>query len=192
MAQQQPKLKNRQSTRDITSQKSFTSEKLIVNNNNYPTKKKIIWLTLGLGWIPTILYGVVSLFWFVFLSFPFLPFGLQIFRIFKFMQFPFSLSEREFSLFSSVTPEATTRARFFFQRYYDPKLIQLLFSRDKTSTFIQCANIVWFLCFGWWICCCHILCGLALFMTIIGKPYAKRHFTLLYLSSRPFGTFIKV
>ncbi|KAG2391971.1 hypothetical protein C9374_013456 [Naegleria lovaniensis] len=135
---QQPKHARQSTIHDTISQKTtdYTSENWIDNTdtNNYLKRKKLIWLTLGLGWIPTLIYGFVSLFWFLFLSIPFLPFGLQIYRIFKFMQFPFSLSE-----FSSSSTD-THIPRFFFQRYYDPKLIQLLFSRDKTSTLIKCAN----------------------------------------------------
>lgn len=48
-------------------------------------------------------------------------------------------------------------------------------------------NILWLICGGIWIAISHIVFGLILFITIIGIPFARRHFKLVEISLMPFG-----
>lgn len=49
------------------------------------------------------------------------------------------------------------------------------------------ANIIWLFCGGFYTALVHIVCGLLLFITIIGIPFARQHFKLVELSMMPFG-----
>jgi uncharacterized membrane protein YccF (DUF307 family) len=48
-------------------------------------------------------------------------------------------------------------------------------------------NLVWLLLAGWYIALAHLLIGAALFVTIIGIPFALQHFKLAALALAPVG-----
>jgi uncharacterized membrane protein YccF (DUF307 family) len=48
-------------------------------------------------------------------------------------------------------------------------------------------NIIWVMTLGWAIALIHLTFGILLAVTIIGLPFAKQHFKLLFLALVPFG-----
>ncbi|KAE9529446.1 MULTISPECIES: YccF domain-containing protein [Testudinibacter] len=48
-------------------------------------------------------------------------------------------------------------------------------------------NIVWFVCFGWWLCLLHIVTGISQCLTIIGIPSGIAHFKLAGIALFPVG-----
>ncbi len=48
-------------------------------------------------------------------------------------------------------------------------------------------NLIWLLLFGWEIAVVHLTAALALFVTIIGIPFALQHIKLIPLALFPFG-----
>jgi uncharacterized membrane protein YccF (DUF307 family) len=48
-------------------------------------------------------------------------------------------------------------------------------------------NVIWLVLAGWWIALAHLLVGAALFVTIIGIPFALQHFKLAVLALAPVG-----
>jgi len=48
-------------------------------------------------------------------------------------------------------------------------------------------NIIWLIFFGWEIALIHLVSGLFLAITIVGIPFAKQHFKLIWLALAPFG-----
>ncbi len=48
-------------------------------------------------------------------------------------------------------------------------------------------NVMWLLLFGWEIALAHLAAALALFITIIGIPFALQHLKLVPLALLPFG-----
>ena len=48
-------------------------------------------------------------------------------------------------------------------------------------------NVIWIPFIGIWLALDHLLCGLLLYLTIIGIPFGKKHFELMSLSFAPFG-----
>ena len=51
-------------------------------------------------------------------------------------------------------------------------------------------NIIWILVCGIELAIAHLFCGLLLFITVIGIPFAFQHFKLAKLSLMPFGATI--
>lgn len=62
-------------------------------------------------------------------------------------------------------------------------------SRQKggDSFLAQIFNIVWLIFFGWEIALAHLTGGLILAITIIGIPFARKHFQLIPVSLLPFS-----
>jgi uncharacterized membrane protein YccF (DUF307 family) len=50
-----------------------------------------------------------------------------------------------------------------------------------------CANVLWFLCGGWWLALAHFITGLLLCIPIITIPFAVQDFKLAGLAIAPFG-----
>jgi uncharacterized membrane protein YccF (DUF307 family) len=48
-------------------------------------------------------------------------------------------------------------------------------------------NIVWLVLAGWYIALAHLMLGAALFVTILGIPFAFQHFKLAVLALAPVG-----
>ncbi len=48
-------------------------------------------------------------------------------------------------------------------------------------------NIVWLVFAGWYIALAHVVVGAALFVTILGIPFALQHFKLAVLALAPVG-----
>jgi uncharacterized membrane protein YccF (DUF307 family) len=48
-------------------------------------------------------------------------------------------------------------------------------------------NIIWLIFFGWEIALAHVTSGLILAITIIGLPFARKHFQLVPVSLFPFS-----
>lgn len=48
-------------------------------------------------------------------------------------------------------------------------------------------NVLWLVLAGWWLALGHIVTGIALFVTIIGIPFAIANFKLIPLSLMPLG-----
>jgi len=48
-------------------------------------------------------------------------------------------------------------------------------------------NVLWVVLAGWWLALGHIVTGIALFVTIIGIPFAIANFKLIPLSLMPLG-----
>ncbi|MCL2551413.1 MAG: YccF domain-containing protein [Actinomycetia bacterium] len=48
-------------------------------------------------------------------------------------------------------------------------------------------NVLWVVLAGWWLALGHIITGIALFVTIIGIPFAIANFKLIPLSLMPLG-----
>ncbi|HEY3481065.1 MAG TPA: YccF domain-containing protein [Streptomyces sp.] len=48
-------------------------------------------------------------------------------------------------------------------------------------------NMLWLILAGWWLALGHIVTGIALFITIIGIPFALANFKLIPLSLMPLG-----
>ena len=48
-------------------------------------------------------------------------------------------------------------------------------------------NILWFVAAGWYIALAHLIVGAALFVTIIGIPFAIQHFKLAVIALAPVG-----
>jgi len=54
-------------------------------------------------------------------------------------------------------------------------------------------NIIWFICFGFWLSLGHLLHAAACFVTIIGIPFGVAHLKLAMLSFAPIGqTIVRV
>jgi len=48
-------------------------------------------------------------------------------------------------------------------------------------------NVIWFICFGFWLALGHLIHAVACFVTIIGIPFAIAHLKLAMLSFAPIG-----
>ncbi len=48
-------------------------------------------------------------------------------------------------------------------------------------------NIIWLILFGWEIALAHVTSGLILAITIVGIPFARKHFQLVPVSLFPFS-----
>jgi uncharacterized membrane protein YccF (DUF307 family) len=48
-------------------------------------------------------------------------------------------------------------------------------------------NVIWLIFFGWEIAIAHLTGGLILAITIIGLPFARKHFQLIPVSLFPFS-----
>jgi uncharacterized membrane protein YccF (DUF307 family) len=48
-------------------------------------------------------------------------------------------------------------------------------------------NVIWLILFGWEIALAHLVGGLILAITIIGIPFARKHFQLIPVSLFPFS-----
>jgi uncharacterized membrane protein YccF (DUF307 family) len=48
-------------------------------------------------------------------------------------------------------------------------------------------NLIWLVCFGWWIALGHVATALALAVTLIGLPFAWAHLKLALLALWPIG-----
>ena len=51
-------------------------------------------------------------------------------------------------------------------------------------------NLFWIIFFGWWLALVHIIVGVALCLTIVGIPFAKKCFKLAALTAMPFGSMV--
>jgi uncharacterized membrane protein YccF (DUF307 family) len=58
---------------------------------------------------------------------------------------------------------------------------------EADTTLYQILNIIWIVLFGWAIALNHLLWGALLAITVIGLPFAKQHFKLMWLALFPFG-----
>lgn len=54
----------------------------------------------------------------------------------------------------------------------------------KPSIFLNC---IWIIFGGLWISLSHLILGVAFFITIIGFPFAQKHFRLAAIALTPFG-----
>ena len=59
-------------------------------------------------------------------------------------------------------------------------------SNDTGCLSLFC-NIIWIIFGGWYTALVHVVMGIILFITIIGIPWAQRHFKLVEVSLMPFG-----
>jgi len=154
------------------------------NRSSSPVK----WMVLGLGFLPFL--GLIFSFflWAIVFSLACLPCAFQLFRLAKFYIFPFSHQEM-------MERQSTAQNISSYYRRVDDESVnrirKLIFKRDKSTLLMWLVNIVWMTMFGWWICLIHLLCAGVLFLTIVGKSYAKRHLVLLETSLFPFGVFIR-
>lgn len=48
-------------------------------------------------------------------------------------------------------------------------------------------NVIWLICFGWFIALTHLIFGIILMITVIGIPFGLQHFKLIPISIYPFG-----
>ncbi len=60
-------------------------------------------------------------------------------------------------------------------------------NRNASGFLTVLMNIIWFLIGGFWIALSHLVVGLLLAITIIGLPFANRHFKMIPLALFPFG-----
>jgi uncharacterized membrane protein YccF (DUF307 family) len=60
-------------------------------------------------------------------------------------------------------------------------------SRPDTGILSTLGNIVWFILAGWWLALWHLVCAIALAITIIGLPFAWAHLKLAGASLFPVG-----
>jgi uncharacterized membrane protein YccF (DUF307 family) len=58
---------------------------------------------------------------------------------------------------------------------------------DANSPLRVVFNIIWILLFGWEIALVHLAAAIALFVTIVGIPFALQHLKLIPLALFPFG-----
>ena len=56
-----------------------------------------------------------------------------------------------------------------------------------TGAFGTVGNIIWFICFGFWLALGHLFHAIACFVTIIGIPFGIQHLKLAMLSIAPVG-----
>ena len=56
-----------------------------------------------------------------------------------------------------------------------------------TGCFGALLNVVWFVCAGWYIALAHLIIGVAQAITLIGIPFALKHFELAGLALAPVG-----
>lgn len=64
---------------------------------------------------------------------------------------------------------------------------------ENNSNALGCVgNVIWFILGGLWIWLTHIIFGLLLFITIIGIPFANKHFLFARLALTPFGRDIDI
>lgn len=59
--------------------------------------------------------------------------------------------------------------------------------RYDAGTGSMVGNVLWLVLAGWWLALGHIVTGIALFVTIIGIPFAIANFKLIPLSLMPLG-----
>ncbi|WP_204104788.1 MULTISPECIES: YccF domain-containing protein [Spirulina sp. CCY15215] len=64
---------------------------------------------------------------------------------------------------------------------------EIVVSEETGSVINMIFNIIWLLVFGWGIALTHLLFSVLFAITIIGLPFAKQHWKLLFLSLFPFG-----
>lgn len=60
-------------------------------------------------------------------------------------------------------------------------------SEEHSNTLGCLGNIIWIFSGGLWIALTHFFYGILLFITIIGIPFAQKHFMLARLAFTPFG-----
>ena len=60
-------------------------------------------------------------------------------------------------------------------------------SEETGSILNTIFNIIWLFLFGWEIALAHLLFAALFAITIVGLPFAKQHWKLLFLSLFPFG-----
>ncbi len=71
--------------------------------------------------------------------------------------------------------------------------VMLPFGKDVTrqegseSFLAQVFNVIWLIFFGWEIALAHLTGGLIMAITIIGIPFARKHFQLIPVSLFPFS-----
>ncbi|MGK7928606.1 MAG: YccF domain-containing protein [Spirulina sp.] len=64
---------------------------------------------------------------------------------------------------------------------------EIVVTEETGSVLNTIFNIIWLFLFGWEIALTHLLFAFLLAITIIGLPFAKQHWKLLFLCLFPFG-----
>lgn len=65
-------------------------------------------------------------------------------------------------------------------------------SDPKTGPIGCIGNVIWIICFGWWLALIHIFFGILLCISIIGIPWGKMQFRMVGVSLAPFGRDIRI
>ena len=52
------------------------------------------------------------------------------------------------------------------------------------------ANVIWFVCCGWWLAIGHVIAGLLNCITVIGIPFGIQHFKLAGVALSPVGKIV--
>lgn len=65
-------------------------------------------------------------------------------------------------------------------------------SEPKSGCLTSALDVLWFFIGGAWIVLEHLFFGVLLFITIIGIPFARKHFTLARVALRPFGRTVDI
>lgn len=60
-------------------------------------------------------------------------------------------------------------------------------NEDSVGCLSFVLNIIWFFLGGIWIAITHLFWGIVLCITIVGIPFGKQHFKMIYLALVPFG-----
>ena len=136
------------------------------------------WLSLGLGFITFIFFGLCSVCWILSCLLICLPCSLQLMKIAKFLLFNVKKS-KPYRKYKSIEE----RSIGFIK--------DQMFMREKTSLLMILSNFVWFCMFGWFIASIELICIVILYLSVIGRDNAKRHVALLSLLAFPFGVFLK-
>ena len=138
---------------------------------------KIKWILLGFGWLTFVNVSLSTVFLIILCPFACIPCTRQLIRVCRLTLFPYSHFSQP-----SINGVKNNDSNGISQKG--------LYNRDKKSFGVICFNIFWILLFGWWIICVELLIVTFLYLTWIGKNFARRHLILLNILIMPFGVFI--
>ncbi|EFC41181.1 predicted protein [Naegleria gruberi] len=188
--------------------------KLLHENKKTIDNRKLLWRLLSGGFLFSFLYALGGCFIFILFGFCFsLPCALQLWRIAKFLTYPYTKSETYFYLLCLIntdpknTPStsstldrrmsiASSMTTQTLDRKYSVTTVkearQILFQeKENKGILLWIANIVWLCLFGWWIALLHLIFGGLMLASRVGADFGKRHLSLIKLALLPFGLSIK-
>ncbi|KAG2388957.1 hypothetical protein C9374_014357 [Naegleria lovaniensis] len=168
----------------VTSNVNNNDENNNNQNNYYSNNKseldrrlKLKWFFLGFGWLTFCNFAMSLLLWALLCPLVCLPCYRQLLKVCRLSLFPFTLYSEHEGLNTQSTSVKCVRST--------------LFEREKTSMLIVFINLMWFLTFGWWIACIELCIFVILYLSFVGRGFARRHLALANVLAMPFGVFIK-